>query len=187
MNIIEILFVGIGLAMDAFAVSICKGLSIKKLNCKKMIVIALYFGLFQAIMPLIGYILGSTFEDFIIKIDHWIAFILLLIIGISMIKDAFSKKVEKHNDLIDIKTMLILALATSIDALVVGMTFAFLKTNIVLAILIIGSVTFILSLIGVKIGNKVGLKYEKKSQIVGGVILIFIGSKILLEHLNLLK
>ena len=98
MNIIEILFVGIGLAMDAFAVSICKGLSIKKLNCKKMIVIALYFGLFQAIMPLIGYILGSTFEDFIIKIDHWIAFILLLIIGISMIKDAFSKKVEKHND-----------------------------------------------------------------------------------------
>lgn len=186
MGILEIFLVGVGLAMDAFAVSICKGLSMKKLDWKKAIIIALYFGIFQAVMPVIGYFLGTTFESLVTQIDHWIAFILLGIIGINMIKEAFSNDSENVNDKVDFKTMIILAIATSIDALAIGITFAFFKTNLLLAVIIIGIITFVLSLIGVKIGNKFGNKYEKKSEIFGGVILILIGVKILIEHLGII-
>lgn len=168
--------------MDAFAVSICKGLSMKKININKIVIIALYFGIFQAIMPLIGYFLGKGFENFVTQIDHWIAFILLLFIGANMIKDAF-KGSEEENDDTGFKTMIILAIATSIDALAIGITFAFLGTNIVLATSIIGIVTFVLSAIGVTIGNKFGNRYEKLAKVIGGTILIIMGAKILFEHL----
>ena len=183
MGLIEILLIAIGLAMDAFAVSICKGLSMTKMNWKKACIIGLYFGLFQAIMPVIGYLLGESFADSVNKIDHWASFILLGTIGINMIKEALSSDKETSNDSIDFKTMIALAIATSIDALAVGITFAFLNTNIYLSAAIIGIITFIISVIGVKIGNKFGDKYERKAQITGGTILIIIGIKILLEHL----
>jgi len=186
MGIIETFFVGIGLSMDAFAVAVCKGLSMKKLNLKKAIIIALYFGIFQALMPAIGYLLGSTFEELVTKIDHWIAFVLLLLIGGNMIKEAFSKESENINDSIDFKTMFVLAIATSIDALAVGITFAFLRMNLLLSVTIIGITTFLLSMLGVKIGNKFGNKYENKAKCVGGLILILIGTKILIEHLGIL-
>ena len=184
MGLIEIIFIGIGLAMDAFAVSVCKGLSMKKFDLKIGIIIALYFGAFQAIMPLIGYLLGSNFQELVISVDHWIAFFLLGIIGVEMIKDSFNKDNEDGNDKIDVKTMLILSIATSIDALAVGVTFAFLETNIFPAISIIGVITFLLSFLGVKIGKKFGDKLKVKAQLMGGIILIVIGIKILLEHLN---
>lgn len=185
MGIIEILLLGTSLSMDAFAVSICKGLSMKKISWKKAIIIGLYFGIFQALMPTIGYFLGSTFETFVTSIDHWIAFILLALIAGNMIKEAFGKdEKENCNDNVDFKTMIVLAIATSIDALAVGITFAFLDVNLPLAVSIIGLTTFIISLIGVKIGNKFGSKYEKKAQIAGGVVLIFLGTKILLKHLK---
>lgn len=184
MNIIEILLIGIGLAMDAFAVSICKGLSMKKLDKKKTAIIGLYFGVFQGLMPVIGYFLGKGFENFVTSIDHWIAFILLVFIGGNMIKEAF-KEEEKVNDDVSFKTMIILAIATSIDALAIGITFAFLGVNIWLSVLAIGIITFAISAIGVIIGNKFGDKYEKKAQIFGGIILIIIGAKILIEHLFL--
>ena len=180
---IEVLLIAIGLAMDAFAVSICKGLSMKRMSWKKAIVIGLYFGIFQALMPVLGYFLGTTFESLVTQIDHWIAFVLLVLIGLNMIKESFSKDIENSNDNIDFKTMFVLAIATSIDALAVGITFAFLNVNLPLSIIIIGLVTFMLCLIGVKIGNKFGDKYERKAEAVGGLILIFIGVKILLEHL----
>ncbi len=172
--------------MDAFAVSICKGLSMKNMNYNKALIIALYFGLFQALMPLIGYILGDTFDHKIRVIDHWVAFILLTLIGGNLLKEAFSKDVEKSNDKTDLKTMAILAIATSIDALAVGITFAFLEVNIVLAIIMIGFITFIMTLIGVKIGNVFGSIYEKKATFVGGAILVFMGIKILLTHLGMI-
>lgn len=186
MGITEILFISIGLAMDSFAVAVCKGLSMKKMNWKKAIIIGLYFGGFQALMPLIGFILGVTFQDLVTSIDHWIAFVLLGFIGGNMIKEAFDKDAENSNDNVDFKTMVVLAIATSIDALAVGITFAFLKVNIILAILMIGIIAFTLSIIGVKIGNKFGDKYEKKAELAGGVILILMGLKILLEHLGIL-
>ena len=187
MGIIEILLIAVGLAMDAFAVSVCKGLSMKKMSWKKAIIIALYFGMFQAIMPVIGYLLGTSFENIVTKIDHLIAFILLSFICINMLKEAFSKKEEECcNDKIDLKTMVILAIATSIDALAVGITFAFLQVNMILAGVMIGIVTFIICVIGVKIGNKFGDKYERKAETVGGLILIFMGIKILLEHLAII-
>ncbi|MBQ9318007.1 MAG: manganese efflux pump [Bacilli bacterium] len=186
MKLIEIMVVSFGLAMDAFAVSVCKGLSMKKINLKKSLIIALYFGIFQALMPIIGYFLGITFSNIVKSIDHWIAFILLGIIGFNMIRESFDDEVEKKNDNIDIKTMLLLAVATSIDALAVGVTFAFFKVNIILAILIIGIITFILSLIGVKIGNKFGDRFQNKAELLGGIILIIMGLKILLEHLNII-
>lgn len=186
MEMVSILLIGVGLAMDAFAVAICKGLSMKKLEWKKAFIIALYFGIFQAGMPVIGYFLGTSFESLVTKIDHWIAFLLLGIIGINMIKEAFECDCENVNDKVDFKTMIILAIATSIDALAIGITFAFLRTNITLAAIVIGIVTFALSLIGVKIGNKFGNKYQKKAEIFGGIILILIGTKILLEHLGIL-
>lgn len=185
MGVLELMLVSIGLAMDAFAVSVCKGLSMKKMSWKKGIIVGLYFGIFQALMPGIGYFLGTTFETLVIQIDHWIAFVLLGFIGINMLKEAFAKDSENYNDNVDFKTMSILALATSIDALAVGITFAFLQVNILLAISIIGILTFIITVIGVKIGNKFGDKYERKAEVVGGLILIFMGIKILFEHIGI--
>lgn len=183
MKLFELFFISIGLAMDAFAVSICKGLSMKKMNWKKAIIIGLYFGFFQGLMPVIGYFLGSRFETIVTNVDHWIAFILLSIIGGNMIKESRAVETEYCNDDISFKTMLMLAIATSIDALAVGITFAFLKVNFVLSISMIGVVTFILSIIGVKIGNKFGDKYENKAEMLGGCILIIMGIKILVQHL----
>lgn len=187
MGLIEITLIGIGLAMDAFAVSVCKGLSMKKMNWKNAIIIAIYFGVFQALMPVIGYFLGSTFEEIVTSIDHWIVFILLLAIGGNMIKESFDHEDEKKNDKVDFKTMIVLAIATSIDALAVGITFAFFDINILEAIFIIGIVTFLLALVGVQIGNKFGDKYQNKAEFLGGLILILLGLKILLEHLGILS
>ena len=186
MELFEIIAIGVGLAMDAFAVSICKGLSMKKIDWKKAIIIALYFGIFQALMPVLGYFLGSTFSSFVQSVDHWIAFILLAIIGGNMIKDSTDDEVEKRNDKVDVKTMLLLAIATSIDALAVGVTFAFFEVNLLLSISIIGIITFVLSFLGVIIGNKFGDKFQNRAELAGGIVLIIIGLKILLEHLGIL-
>ena len=174
MGIIELILLSIGLGMDAFAVSVCKGISMKKMNWKKACIIGLYFGGFQAIMPVIGYFFGSSFESIITNIDHWIAFILLAIIGAKMIQEAFQKEEEEYNEDISVKTMIVLSIATSIDALAVGITFAFLKVNLLLAITLIGTITFILSVIGTKIGNRFGDKYKSKAELAGGIILIII-------------
>ena len=186
MGIIEIVLIGLSLAMDAFAVSICKGLSMKKMNWKSAIIISLYFGIFQAFMPVVSYFLGSTFESYVTNIDHWIAFILLSLIGGNMIKESFDSEDKKKNDKIDFKTMIALAIATSIDALAIGITFAFFEVNLLLSISIIGIITFLLSIIGVKIGNKFGDKYQNKAEFVGGLIVVLLGIKILLEHLGIL-
>lgn len=183
MGIIELLLLSVGLAMDAFAVSICKGISMKRMNWRKALIIGMYFGGFQALMPVIGYFLGTAFESIITNIDHWVAFILLGIIGGNMIKEAFEDESENCNDDVGFKTMIMLAIATSIDALAVGITFAFLKVNLIAAISMIGVITFVLSVIGTKIGNRFGDKYESKAELVGGVILVLLGIKILLEHL----
>lgn len=187
MGIFEILLVGIGLAMDAFAVSICKGLSMKKMNWKNAVIIALYFGIFQALMPLIGYFLGMTFESIVTTFDHWVAFALLTLIGGGMIKESFDDEDDKKNDKVDFKTMVVLAIATSIDALAIGITFAFFDVNIVLAVSIIGIITFIISILGVKIGNRFGDKYQNKAELMGGIILVLLGFKILLEHLGIIS
>lgn len=183
MGLVELIILSVGLAMDAFAVSICKGLAMKKMKWKNAIIIGLYFGIFQAIMPLIGYLLGVSFQSAITSIDHWVAFVLLVGIGANMIREAISKEKEEANDSIKIKDMLILAIATSIDALAIGITFAFLEVNITLAVSLIGIITFIISVIGVKIGNIFGDKYERKAELAGGIILIGFGIKILIEHL----
>ena len=187
MGIIELILLSIGLGMDAFAVSVCKGISMKKMNWKKACIIGLYFGGFQAIMPVIGYFFGSSFESIITNIDHWLAFILLAIIGAKMIQEAFQKEEEEYNEDISVKTMIVLSIATSIDALAVGITFAFLKVNLLLAITLIGTITFILSVIGTKIGNRFGDKYKSKAELAGGIILIIIGLKILLEHIGIIS
>jgi len=186
MTIIEIILISIGLSMDAFAVSICKGLSMKKMDIKSAIIIGLYFGLFQGIMPIIGFLLGSSFSSLIGSIDHWIAFVLLGIIGANMIKESFDDEIEKRNDNIDFKTMIVLSIATSIDALATGITFAFFKVNVVYVSIFIGIMTCIISIFGVKIGNKFGDKYQNKAEFTGGTILILMGIKILLEHLGVL-
>ncbi|MBR2785207.1 MAG: manganese efflux pump [Clostridia bacterium] len=186
MKLFEIIVIGIGLAMDAFAVSVCKGLAMKKLDCKKAIIIAVYFGIFQTLMPVLGYFLGSTFSSFVQQVDHWIAFILLVLIGGNMIKDSTDDEEEKRNDRVDVKTMVLLAIATSIDALAVGVTFAFFEVNLLLSILIIGIITFTLSVLGVVIGNKFGDKFQNRAELAGGIILIVIGLKILLEHLGVM-
>lgn len=186
MSLLSLFLLAVGLSMDAFAVSVCKGLSMKKLSLKKAAIVGLWFGSFRALMPLIGYLLGSQFEKYITSIDHWIAFALLAIIGITMIREALSKEDEDVNDCLDCKTMFLLAVATSIDALAVGITFAFLQVDIVPAVTFIGIVTFILSAIGVKVGNVFGTKYKARAEMTGGIILILIGLKILLEHLGIL-
>lgn len=186
MGTIELLLISLGLAMDAFAGAVCKGLSMKKIDISKPIIIGLWFGIFQALMPLIGYYLGTKFESFITSINHLVAFILLAFIGINMIRECFKEVEDTIKDELSFKSMLILAIATSIDALTIGITFAFFEINILLAVLMIGIVTFILSAIGVIIGNKFGDKYEKKAQILGGAILVCLGIKNLLEHFNII-
>ena len=186
MDLLSLFILAVGLSMDAFAVSICKGLAMDRVTLKKAGIVGLWFGGFQALMPAIGYLLGSQFEQFITAIDHWIAFILLGIIGASMIKEALSKDEEHATASLDVKTMFLLAVATSIDALAVGVTFAFLQVNILAAVLFIGMTTLILSMIGVKVGNVFGLRYKAKAEIAGGIILILMGIKILLEHLGIL-
>ncbi len=184
MGFFEIILISIGLAMDAFAIAICKGLAMKNGTTKKGIIVATYFGIFQAIMPFLGYTLGISFEVAIKTLDHWIAFILLVVIGLNMIKESLSKKQEEVNDDLSFKTMIILALATSIDALAVGVSFAFLGVNIFFSILCIGIITFVISFFGVLIGNKFGKKLKNKSELLGGIILIIMGIKILLDHLG---
>ncbi len=189
MSLYELFIIAVGLSMDAFSVAICKGLSTGQLKKKHYLVTGAWFGGFQALMPAIGYLLGSTFSEKINAYDHWIAFILLVLIGANMLREAFSKEEEddeseKSGNSFGFKSMLLLALATSIDALAVGVSFALLEgVNILAAVLFIGAVTFILSAVGLKVGNAFGLKYKKKAEIVGGLILIVMGAKILIDHL----
>ena len=173
--------------MDAFAVSVCKGLAMPKCTFKKAAIVGLWFGGFQALMPAIGYVLGAQFQEAIASIDHWIAFVLLALIGGNMIHEALDNDEEEADASLNVKTMFLLAVATSIDALAIGITFAFLKVNIIPAVCFIGIVTFIISFAGVKIGNVFGARYKNKAEIVGGVILILLGLKILLEHLGFLR
>lgn len=188
MGIIELMLMGVGLAMDAFAVSVCKGLAMRKVNIRQCLVIALFFGGFQALMPFLGWLLGSQFADKISAFDHWIAFVLLAYIGGKMIYGAIKERkevvtIEKMDPPLDIKELFILAIATSIDALAVGITFSFLNVNIAEAITIIGVVTFIISAIGVYVGNIFGNNYKSKAEFAGGFILILLGLKILCEHM----
>ena len=183
MSVIELLVLALGLSMDAFAVSICKGLSVPKLQAKHCLICGVYFGGFQALMPLIGWALGIRFQSMITNIDHWIAFVLLAVIGANMIKESFSKEEECPDASFGFKTMLTLAVATSIDALAVGVTFAFLDVSIVPAVLLIGATTFVCSTVGVKIGNVFGNRFQSKAEFLGGLVLIAIGLKILIEHL----
>ena len=183
MSLFTLLTLAVGLSMDAFAVAVCKGLAMKKISFRHMALVGLWFGGFQAMMPLIGYILGAQFAEKIQAFDHWIAFAFLTFIGASMLKEAFGKEEEEADDRLDPKTMLILAVATSIDALAVGVSLAFLQVNVVASCSFIGVVTFVISAAGVKIGHVFGLKYKAKAEMAGGVILILIGLKILIEHL----
>lgn len=186
MGLIELFLIAVGLSMDAFAVSVCKGLAMPKCTFKKVAIVGLWFGGFQALMPAIGYILGAQFQEAIASIDHWIAFVLLALIGGNMIHEALDNDEEEADASLNVKTMFLLAVATSIDALAIGITFAFLKVNIIPAVCFIGIVTFIISFAGVKIGNVFGARYKNKAEIVGGIILILLGLKILLEHLGFL-
>lgn len=186
MGLIELFLIAVGLSMDAFAVSVCKGLAMPKCTFKKAAIVGLWFGGFQALMPAIGYVLGAQFQEAIASIDHWIAFVLLALIGGNMIHEALDNDEEEADASLDVKTMFLLAVATSIDALAIGITFAFLKVNIIPAVCFIGIVTFIISFAGVKIGNVFGARYKNKAEIVGGIILILLGLKILLEHLGFL-
>ena len=183
MGFSELLLIAVGLSMDAFAVAVCKGLKMRRLDIGKTAVIALFFGGFQALMPLLGWALGKQFERYITSIDHWIAFVLLAVIGANMIKESFSKEEECPDASFGFKTMLTLAVATSIDALAVGVTFAFLDVSIVPAVLLIGATTFVCSAVGVKIGNVFGNRFQSKAEFLGGLVLIAIGLKILIEHL----
>lgn len=188
MGITELFLIAVGLSMDAFAVSVCKGLSTGWLKSRHYLAVGAWFGGFQALMPAIGYLLGSSFEKYITRYDHWIAFILLAFIGGNMLKEGFSKEGETVNSSFRPSAMAVLAVATSIDALAVGITFALLPdVNIFAAVLFIGIITFILSCIGLKIGNVFGLKYKSRAEIAGGAILILIGLKILLEHLGVIN
>ena len=186
MSYLELFIIAVGLSMDAFAVSVCKGLSVPRVEKKHLFIVGAYFGGFQALMPLIGYLLGIRFRYLITSIDHWIAFVLLSWIGFNMIKESREESKEMDHSF-DVKAMIPLALATSIDALAVGVTFAFLNVKIIPAILFIGSTTFLLSFIGVKIGNIFGAKTKNYAELVGGIVLILMGIKILLEHLGVLS
>lgn len=186
MTLLNLFLIAIGLSMDAFAVSVCKGLAMEKAPLKKAALAGIWFGSFQALMPLFGYLLGSRFEKYITSIDHWIAFILLALIGGNMIKEAFSKSEEETSSTMYFKEMFLLAVATSIDALAVGITFAFLRVNILSAVGLIGITTFTLSIVGVKVGNLFGSHYKSRAELAGGVLLTLMGIKILLEHLGIL-
>ena len=184
MSIIEIALIGVGLAMDAFAVSICKGLAMRRMNYKKAIIIAAFFGVFQALMPALGYVLGTTFANKIAAIDHWIAFILLALIGANMIKEALSSDDDEcQDDSLRLGDLIMVSIATSIDALAVGITFAFFNVSLLLSVSMIGIITFIICVIGVKVGNVFGEKYKSKAELAGGLILIVMGAKILIDHL----
>lgn len=190
MGFVELLLIGIGLSMDAFAVAVCKGLNMRKVNKVHCLIIALFFGGFQALMPLIGWALGMQFEQYITSVDHWIAFILLAFLGGKMIVEALKEdeeEINKTESRLNIRELFVLAVATSIDALAVGITFAFLDVDILPAITIIGCTTFVLSVIGVFIGNIFGSRYKSKAELAGGIILVLLGVKILLEHLGILN
>lgn len=184
MSLFSLFLLAVGLSMDAFAVAVCKGLATPKITLKKACVVGLWFGAFQALMPTLGYLVGYRFQEKITAIDHWIAFVLLVFIGANMIRESFSKEEEGANASLAFKEMLLLAIATSIDALAVGVTFAFLPDiPIIPAVSFIGVITFLLSALGMKVGNVFGTKYKSRAELVGGIILILIGSKILIEHL----
>ena len=185
----ELVLIAIGLSMDAFAVALCKGLCMKKLNLKQGAVIALFFGGFQLLMPLLGWVLGKQFEGYITSVDHWIAFVLLATIGIKMIVEAVRDRdaeVCPVDERLNLWELLVLAVATSIDALAVGITFAFLKTPILPAVTEIGVITFALSFLGVLVGHRFGTRWKRKAEIAGGAVLVLIGIRILLEHLGVL-
>ena len=186
MSLWELFVIAVGLSMDAFAVAVCKGLSVSKLKGKHLLIVGTYFGGFQALMPLIGYFLGVNFKSVIENFDHWITFGLLALIGANMIKESLGK-CEELDDSFTLKAMLPLAVATSIDALAVGVTFAFLDVSIAPAVSFIGVITFFLSAVGVKIGNAFGVKYKSKAEMAGGIVLILMGLKILLEHLGVIN
>lgn len=182
MSLWELLVIAVGLSMDAFAVSVCKGLSVQKVKPKHYLIVAAYFGGFQALMPLLGYLLGVRFEAMVANVDHWIAFVLLGLIGANMVRESGNGE-EKLDDSFTVSTMLLLAVATSIDALAIGVTFAFLGVNIVEAIILIGITTGIISGVGLKIGNVFGSRYKSKAEMAGGIVLILMGIKILVQHL----
>ena len=182
MGMLELFLVAVGLSMDAFAVAVCKGLALRRVRPGHMVLVGLWFGGFQALMPLIGYFVGVQFKDAITAVDHWIAFILLSVIGINMIRESRGEA-ESLDDSFTFKAMIPLAVATSIDALAVGVTFAFLKVQIVPAVSFIGVVTFVISCAGVVIGNRFGAKYKSKAELAGGIVLVCMGIKILVEHL----
>ena len=186
MTLLNLFLIAVGLSMDAFAVSICKGLSTGKAPLKKAAIAGVWFGSFQALMPLLGYLLGNRFEKYITHIDHWITFGLLALIGANMVKEAFSKEEEKASSTMYFKEMFLLAVATSIDALAVGITFAFLRVDLLPAVCLIGATTFVLSALGVKVGNLFGSRYKSRAELAGGILLILMGVKILLEHLEVL-
>ena len=192
MGLIELLLIAIGLSMDAFAVAVCKGLNMRKINYKHTIIIAAFFGFFQGMMPLIGWILGRQFEQYIVNFDHWIAFVLLAFIGSQMILEALKSEDDPEKcDIeqgLNLRELVMLAIATSIDALAVGITFALIPgTNIWTSIALIGTTTFIISAAGVLIGNRFGSRYKSKAEFSGGLILILMGAKILFEHLGILN
>lgn len=188
MDLVTLFLLAVGLSMDAFAVSICKGLAMKKISFKQAAIVGLWFGGFQALMPALGFLLGTTFASFVNVVADWIAFILLALIGGNMIKEALSDEEEEANASLDFKTMLLLAIATSIDAFAVGVSFAFMEIGslIIPAVLFIGVITFVLSMVGVKVGNVFGTKYKSKAELAGGIILILLGVKIILEHFGIL-
>ena len=187
MRFYELLILAVGLAMDAFAVAVCKGLGTDKLQWKHLVIVGLWFGGFQALMPAVGYFLGATFEQYITAVDHWVAVILLSVIGSNMIKEAVTGEGECADASLGFKVMLTMAVATSIDALAVGVTFGLLPdVNIVAAVSLIGVITFVMSAIGVKVGNVFGCRWKSRAELFGGIILILLGLKILLEHLGVL-
>ena len=188
MGFFELFLIGIGLSMDAFAVAICKGLGMERINKRDTLLLALFFGGFQALMPLTGYLLGSRFASYIERWDHWIAFVLLAFIGSSMIRESHEQEEEEieHGGSIRYRELFTLAVATSIDALAVGVSFAFLGVHIAPAVTLIGCTTFVLTLVGVWVGNLFGSRYKSRAELTGGIILILIGVKILLEHLGVL-
>ena len=186
MGFAELFILAVGLSMDAFAVSICKGLSIRGLMPRHAVIVGLWFGAFQALMPAVGWLLGASFAGMIAAVDHWIAFVLLSFIGGNMIREALGKDDEECDSSLAPLTMLMLAVATSIDALAVGVTFAFLRVDILPAAALIGTCTFLISVLGVKVGNVFGARYKSRAELFGGAVLVLIGLKILLEHLGLL-
>lgn len=183
MGLVYLFILAVALSMDAFTVAVCKGLAMQKATFAKSTIVGLYFGFFQAAMPMLGYLAGKRFECYIVMVDHWIAFFLLSAIGANMLKGALSEEKDTEDGSLAVKNMLVLSIATSIDAMAVGIAFAFLEVNIIMAILLIGCTTFILSAVGVKIGNYIGCRFKKHAEIIGGVVLILLGIKILVEGL----